>query len=253
MAQFSRKIPILLVSVSVVVGFLWYFHLRWVLQDPAKITLHPDTDGIISELLESSRTAEYEERQAICYKIRAMGRESLPVLVRALEDEDPGIRALAASLLRFSNNVHVISYLEAGLSDEEPAVIRTALFSLGQLGAVETVPTIIIVLSEGDKFTRCQAALVLGILKDENALVPLVARLENDPYPIARKVAADSLGEIGGEQAVPSLIDSLEDKNARVRLASLRALNRITKIGLGPEKGSWMNWFESEHRRSAAE
>ena len=253
MTGFARKAAVIAISVGIVAAGLWHFQLRWVLQDPATIRPDPDVERVISGLLEASRTAAYAERRAIFYQIRAMGRASLPMLVHALRNDSPKVRSLAAGLLQNSSNIHVTRHLESSLDDASPAVVRTALFSLAQLDAVEAIPSIIVTLNEGDKFTRCQAALVLGMLDDESAVQPLIACLEDDPYPLARKVAADSLGEIGGEQAVPSLIGSLEDKNARVRLASLRALNRITKAGLGPEKESWMTWYESELRRSAAE
>jgi HEAT repeat protein len=87
---------------------------------------------------------------------------------------------------------------------------------------------------------------VLGVLKDKNAVVPLIELLEKDPYAVARQTAANSLGEIGNEAAVPPLIVSLGDNNTMVRSASMVALNRITGEQLGPQKEVWTHWWNQK-------
>ena len=123
----------------------------------------------------------------------------------------------------------------------------------GQLGAVETVPTILMLLNDEDTFTRSQAALVLGDLGGHTAVTPLIQTLENDPFAIARQMAANSLGEIGNERAVRPLIKSLEDRNDLVRVASLVALNRITGAELEADRESWMDWWNDKRPANTAE
>jgi HEAT repeat protein len=83
--------------------------------------------------------------------------------------------------------------------------------------------------------------------------MPLIEILEEDPYPVARQTAANSLGEIGNEKAVPPLIDSLEDGNYLVRSASLVALNRITGEALGPDKDDWADWWNGKEASAIRE
>jgi HEAT repeat protein len=201
----------------------------------------------VLELLEQSEGASYPRRVGIFYEIQGMGSRTVPVLVRALDDEDADTRALAVNLLQYSKTPSVIPYLQTRLQDESCQVKKTTLVALGSLGAVETVPAIIVVLGDSDNLTRCQAAHVLGVLKDEQAVYPLVKVLRADPYAFARRTAATSLGEIGDRDAVTPLINSLDDDAALVRTASLVALNRITGEKLGLQREAWNEWWNEKY------
>jgi HEAT repeat protein len=71
--------------------------------------------------------------------------------------------------------------------------------------------------------------------------------LEHDPFSFARQTAANSLGEIGNENAVQPLIESLDDDAPLVRSASMVALNRITGERLGSRKEPWTEWWNGNH------
>jgi HEAT repeat protein len=245
MSRFSQKILIVAIAIAIAAGGIWYVQRGWVPEDPTKIRVDPEMSMKVYALLEKSITAAPCERSAILFEIRDMGYESLPVLVLALRDKDPRIRAFAANVLQYSGNLSVAPHLVVRLNDENAIVRRTALVALGSLGAVETVPAILVVLNDKDNFTRCQAALVLGTLGQDKAVSPLIKTLGNDPYPVARQVAATSLGEIGSESAVPPLIDSLDDENYLVRTASLVALNRITGENMGTDTDAWKSWLNA--------
>ncbi len=243
---FRQKLIICIAAVAVACSGLWFVKHREMWQDPAKIKVDPAIEERIGALLEESRTAAFEKKRTIFYEIHDMGQDGVPVLVRALRHEDPGVRAFSANLLQYCDNISVIPHLEARLVDEDSIVRRSALSALGHLGAFESAPTIILVLNDKDDFTRCQAALVLGSLGGKRAVSPLVEMLERDPYPIARRMAAHSLGEIGNEKAILPLVNSLNDRDYYVRSASLVALNRITGAGLGPRREQWTAWLSQK-------
>ncbi len=228
MPSFSQKVLIAVAAVAIVWIGVWNIQRKSIPENPDDIRVDPEVGAEVRALLEKSKTANLAERMTILYDIRGMGFVAVPPVVCALRDPDPRVRAFAANILQHSNNTSVIPHLEARLIDEDSIVRRTALAALGQLGAVDTVPAIIVVLNDKDRFTRCQAALVLGTLGQKSAVMPLIDILEYDPYSVARRTAANSLGEIGDERAVPSLVRSLKDENHIVRSASLVALNRIT-------------------------
>jgi HEAT repeat protein len=250
---FRQKILVCMAAIAIVCGGLWFVQNRWMWRDPAKIKVDPEVEKRINALLDESKTGGYRERMAIFYEIQDMGRDRAPTLVRALQHEDCRVRAFSANLLQYCGNVSVIPHLEARLSDENSIVRRSALSALGYLSAFESAPTIILALNDKDNFTRCQAALVLGNVGGDRAVLPLVEMLGKDSYPVARRTAAHSLGEIGNEKAVPTLIDSLEDSTRYVRSASLVALNRITGAELGPNKKIWSTWWSQRQHPAAAE
>ncbi len=253
MSTFSQKIIVTLAALALVWGSLWYLQRGWIPEDPAKIKVDAKVEQEIRTLLEKSKTSRYFENTQIAQQILGMGRKGVPVLVRALWDKDPRVRALAANILQHSNNVSVIPHLKVRLDDENPIVKRAALMALAHLGAVETVPAIVVVLNDEDKITRCYAALALGNLGQDDAVVPLTETLQNDSYPVARQAAANSLGEIGNERAIEPLIDSLENEDTLVRSAALVALNRITGTDLGPEKEVWTEWWQKKCHSTVSE
>jgi HEAT repeat protein len=247
LSRFSQKILIIVAAVSITCSGLWYLQRGWMSADPENIKVSPEVEQRVVSLLEKARTASFQSRLAITFEIRDIGRQAVPVLVRALKHQDPSTRAFAADMLKYSGNQSVIPHLAARLGDTSATVRRSALFSLGRLDAVETIPAIVLVLNDEDNFTRCQAAHVLGILGQDGAVVPLIAVLEKDACALARQTAAISLGDIGNEKAIRPLINSLEDENVLVRSASMVSLNRITGVELGPYKDAWTSWWNERH------
>lgn len=247
LSRFSQKILIVVAAVAITCSGLWYLQRGWSQADPENIRVSPENERKVWALLEEARTGSFEKRANILFEIRNVGRQSIPVLVRGLQHEDPSIRAFSANVLQYCGNQSVTPHLVARLNDTNSVVRRSALLALGRLNAVETVPAIILVLNDEDNFTRCQAAHVLGLLGQDGAVIPLVAILERDPYAVARQTAANALGDIGSENAVRPLINSLEDENHLVRSASQIALTRITGAEFGPYKETWMNWWNENH------
>jgi len=61
----------------------------------------------------------------------------------------------------------------------------------------------------------------------EDTASDLLQALQQDQDPEVRVSAAEALGEIGSEDAVPTLIQVLQDENVGVRRRVARALGRI--------------------------
>src|SRR4051812_40384584 len=87
-------------------------------------------------------------------------------------------------------------------------------------------------LAHGDRITRLGAAQQLGKLGDQRAVPPLVGCLHASDW-LLRSSAAKSLGEIGDPSAVEALYSSaVEDENHLVRGGAAAELFR-----LGDERG----------------
>jgi hypothetical protein len=80
--------------------------------------------------------------------------------------------------------------------------------------------------NEGIAFT---ATRKLAELKDLKAVPPLIDVLKTHRDYFTRQGAASTLGELQAADAVPSLMDALEDKDDTVQIAASEALSQITQ------------------------
>lgn len=106
--------------------------------------------------------------------------EDLPLLEKALEDDQMSIRRLATVYLGMIEDVAVVPYLSRSLKDKSAAVRRTAGDCMSDLGFVEFEPVIIEALKDKNKLVRWRAAMYLFETGTENCL-PALHEAEEDP------------------------------------------------------------------------
>ena len=110
-------------------------------------------------------------------------------------------------------------------------------------------------LGDGNENIRFSATLELGRLKDLRATDPLVTVLKGDKDYYVRLGAATALGDLRAADAIPPLIDALNDSDALVRTAANDALQAVTEQPFefvpGMSKSErrklqkkWKDWFE---------
>ena len=110
-------------------------------------------------------------------------------------------------------------------------------------------------LKDANENIRFSATLELGRLKDLRATAPLVQVLEKDKDYYVRLGAATALGDLKAVDAVPALIEALNDSDALVRTAANDALQAISEQPFefvpGMSKSErrklqkqWKGWFE---------
>ncbi len=109
-------------------------------------------------------------------------------------------------------------------------------------------------LKDGNENIRFSATLELGRLKDLRAVAALTEVLRKDRDYYVRLGAATALGDIRAVDAIPTLIDALNDSDALVRTAANDALQAITEQPFefvpGMSKSErrklqkkWKDWF----------
>ena len=110
------------------------------------------------------------------------------------------------------------------LADENRDVHRSAIWALGELGAVEPL---IEQLGNSDVRIHYSATIALAKLGDIRALNPLIILLKDEDYFI-RKDVAKALGELGNRRATEPLITHLNiEERHDVRMAIIGALAKI--------------------------
>jgi HEAT repeat protein len=98
--------------------------------------------------------------------------------------------------------------------------------NIGELKAKGDVEELINALNfPNDDNVRFEAASALGDIGDSRCVEPLMGSLNDTHHK--KEVAIRSLGKIGDPQALPTLIDALQDENWEIRSMAARSLGQI--------------------------
>ncbi len=133
---------------------------------------------------------------------------------------------MAAFALGFLGNARAVEPL-ISLLDESSSLVKTrSIMSLGRLGNARAVKPLIALLSSED--IKTAAVLALGDLGDQRA-VPHLSNLltTEEMFSSIRIFSTESIGKIGGEEAILLLLSLLEDKDELVVLESAKALGEM--------------------------
>lgn len=186
--------------------------------------------------------------------------ESLYELVGVIEARDNvpldrrmrAVSALGDLLCRDFNDVGLTCLTDCIREERSSRMITHVISVLGRIKSEEAVPVIIDVLlathidlydrpdspdfSQSDESMRlrCSAALALGKLGDNRAIIPLMSILNNrDENYRLRLAVAESLGKLGDDYAVKPLIDILSDereKSVYLKESVVKALGMLGDI-----------------------
>mgnify|MGYP001627115802 CR=1 FL=1 len=158
-------------------------------------------------------------------------------LIEQLASEDELVRVQAGEFLIQMGSAAVRPLVETLQNPRYPARPLIAA-TLGQIGDRRAVEPLIHALKDPDKLVRYHSALALGKLKDRRAVKPLIYALFDEMPPIGpdpltgdlitvRAAAAQALGELRAEEAIPALKVLLTDENRGVRRSVIQALGQI--------------------------
>ena len=127
------------------------------------------------------------------------------------------------------------------LADQSPIVRAVAAHAILALGPEESASVLIPLLNDNDEFVRREVAYSLGLTRSRRATAPLSERLVSDKEDGVRAAAAIALGEVADEAAVVVLATVLsphpsqrkekqkrkDERNPFVLRAIATALGRI--------------------------
>lgn len=152
------------------------------------------------------------------------------------------LRVFAVWLLARLNDTRVIPILLMLLKDNASEVRREVALRIGAIGksgdSRATLPLIEVMQTDSNVEVRVGAAYALRWFTDETEAVvsPLLHILQNQQEDaLVRGEAAESLGELAVQEAVPTLIEALHDPAAEVRLESAFALSLLGDARALPE------------------
>jgi HEAT repeat protein len=159
--------------------------------------------------------------------------EVLNVAIRALQDEKPTARRLAADMLGRMESDSAIPHLTRLLSDPEPAVRASTVSSLGALYADSAIDDITRLLDDPDDQVREEVLAVLPKLKVR--LTPeQIAKIHNlmtlDLSLAIQTKAAIALAKLGSVDEVLSYLKPrLESDDSHIRISALQTVSEIAR------------------------
>jgi HEAT repeat protein len=152
--------------------------------------------------------------------------------LRDIASGSPKARAAAAHALGDVSDAtekrRAVDALVRALDDNHPGVRMEACASLGELGEPGTLPALLKRLDDGEPAVRQNAAIALGTLGHADAFEPLAERLKQGPADL-RFQAATSLAEIDPARAFEPVLTALEDSDPQVVAAAALSLGAIAK------------------------
>ncbi len=158
--------------------------------------------------------------------------EEIDEALLQLQDSDENIRSQAALSLGWMGEKEVVNPLiHILLNDDSEKVRANAAMSLGQLGFEEAIDSLIKSLKDEDYSVRGMSIYSLGLMKATSALKPLIKVLKNDPDREARIAAAESLAQLGKEEAIQPLVFTfVNEENKDVKREAKASYEKLTKL-----------------------
>lgn len=180
--------------------------------------------------------------------VRALGTlgngRGVPVLVRALNDENRQVREEAARSLGKIRDPTAIPSLVKSLKDQQRNVREAAVQALAAYGEMAINP-LIDTLTDQDWHVRMGAVIALRIIGDIKVVEPLLQKLK-DENRFVRRETVKSLGRLGDPRAQHALMELLQDEDQTVRLRAEVALMKIHGRQYIPEE-SYKTIDDIEH------
>ena len=151
-------------------------------------------------------------------------------LLAALRNKDtpPQVKRAALESLGYSSRDEVPALIRTAFASKDKSWIASALFAMGRSASQDWQPEVLSMLQSNLPLLRMEAARAAGELELADAL-PLLLEMLDDPDENARQASIWSLSQIGGEgaqEALEHLFEEAEDEEELELLES--ALDNLT-------------------------
>lgn len=163
--------------------------------------------------LEEFSIPQWEQRFQLLNQMSDPQLDDLPLLNKALDDEQMSIRRLATVYLGMIKDQQVVPFLEKALQDKSAAVRRTAGDCISDLGFVAFETAMQQALMDKNKLVRWRAAMYLYETGTESSL-PALKSAENDSEFEVKLQVKMALARIEqGEEAKGSVWKQMTEMN----------------------------------------
>jgi len=206
--------------------------------------------GDIHGLIKALQSNDADIRTRAAQSLGSLGQASIDPLIRTIRTKNKTLKLGVISALAGTKDPRSGIPLIAALSDESSEVRWQTAIALSEIGGDAVISALYNALKDEDKYVRFGAAISLAKLgwkpKDpterayyfagmqewlavKNIGKPAVHALTGllkDPDRTVRIKAIEILGSIGDSEAVPALMQSLQDSDQEVRWSTVLAASK---------------------------
>jgi HEAT repeat protein len=222
------RIVVLIVGIAVVVGC------------SSKRNRAGSEDEKLARRAAQLSDSDPTERMFARFHLMRAGRPAIPYFLKALQHNNPSVRYEAAAGLCGMNLVlepDTVPILVEALGDADPCIRADCLRVLARMGprGADAAPAVRAAIDAEEYLVRATAVETLAAILQGEAVPDLMKALSN---PRTCTPAAIALGELGADAriAVPQLQDIAENGPPGAKKAAGEALNRIEHSA--PTKGA---------------
>lgn len=165
------------------------------------------------EVLAKFDAADWQERYAALDRLAESTPEALPMLQRALADDNASIRRLAVVYLGDLRSAEAMPLLFTALKDKSVSVRRTAGDTLSDIGDTAAIEPMIESLRDKNKLVRWRAARFLYEAGDERALDVLREAVNDAEFEISLQASIAVERIERGEEAAGSVWQQMTQRN----------------------------------------
>lgn len=154
---------------------------------------------------------------------------SVPKLGAALHDPDPAVRVAAVMALAEFHTPLLVDDLLVLLGGGDEALDFAVIKALGIMGAKGAENALVECLEKGGLSRKIEYALLdtLGKLSAASASELIRNRYLSSPDPDIRRLAVDTLGQLGDTNSIEAVESALRDSHWSVRVAVLHVLAKL--------------------------
>lgn len=203
----------------------------------------------IAEQILQELEAAYDDERLKQLVHAALNQEAAVPTVELTREEiaakldDPSWKIRYAALEKLKPERENLPLIEKALADENFSIRRLAVVYLGDIGEPDVFPFLYRMLKDASASVRRTAGDCLSDIGDPDAIGPMCEALK-DPSKIVRWRAARYLFEVGDESALPALREAAEDPEFEIRMQIQYAIARIE----GGEAAAGSVWQQMTRR-----
>jgi len=179
----------------------------------------------LQSLIANLKSGDDQVAENSVESIAALGETALPALFGLLDSPNPEERWWALRALAVIPHPQVPARLQRALHDPDLAVRQCAALGLSQQPAAEAIPELIILLDDRDRLLARLGGDAL-IASGDQAVSTLIETLENGSHP-AKIEAARALALIGDKNSIGALFKAWQEGSAIIQHWAEEGLNRM--------------------------